>query len=290
MKEWRNHLPGFQGKKIVIIPLTALCSVLGTWTFYYILDNLARWYPILSLVALEPWLPILGSIFALTCAYLLIYSIWYRRKMLLARDRVTAYEKAILHGFAGIAIIIATVIHLYDPLIWFPLNLVPLPAPANPLTTILASSIWDLLAQHTTVSTPLFQAILGAAVFVFGFLLLIRSVETFGFDYVTVVYLYYPEESKLIDHKIYSIVRNPIYGAAILMGLGGVFSRCSFYATIVWFLVALVFIIHIRLVEDKELVERFGDSFRDYQQQVPSLFVHPKNWGKLVLFLSGKWK
>lgn len=273
----------------MVIPITALCSVLGTWTFYYILDNLARWYPIPSLVALEPLLPILGPIIALTSAFILILIVWHRRNKLLTRDRATAYQKAILYGFTGVTIIIATIIHLFDPLIWFPLNLVSLPAPANPLTTTLASSVWDLLAQHTTISTPLFQVILGTTVFVIGFLLAIRSVETFGFDYVTVVYLYYPEESHLIDNKIYSIVRNPVYGAAILMGLGGVFFRCSFYAAFVWVLVALVFVVHIRFVEDRELLERFGDSFRDYQRQVPSLFVHPKNLGKLILFLFGKW-
>lgn len=288
VKEWRNHLPELNGKKIAIIPIIILLTLSSTWALYFILDNLARWFPDPSLTTLEPWFPFIGPIVALTCAYLMVYSVWYRREKLLASDKVTAYGKAFIYGLAGVSIILATTIHLFDPMIWFPLHLISLPPPYNPLTSTLASSVWDLLAGHNLTSTPLLQVILGTAVFVFGLLIALRSVETFGFDYATVIYLYYPEESQLIDHKIYSIVRNPIYLAAITIGLGGLIFRCSIYTTLVWVFLLLVFVIHIRFVEDRELVERFGDSFRDYQRRVPSLIVYPRNWDKLVLFLFGK--
>jgi protein-S-isoprenylcysteine O-methyltransferase Ste14 len=136
----------------------------------------------------------------------------------------------------------------------------------------------------------LLQVVLSIAVVVFGLLMVIRSVEVLGFDYATVVYLYYPEESKLVHHKIYSIIRNPLYAGAIVIGFGGVLLRLSAYAAILWLLVLLLFAIHIHFVEDKELVKRFGASFRKYQQRVPSLLVRPRNWGRLVLFLFGKWR
>jgi len=290
MREWRDHLPGLRGKKILILPLTAVCSMLGTWAFYFILDNLARWFPAPSLITAEPWLPLLGRVIALPCAYLLVLSVFRRRAGLLARDKATAYQRALIPGLAGFASIIASIILIFDPLIWFPMRLIALPPPANPLTTTLASSVWDLLAQHSSTTTPLFQVVLSIAVVVFGLLLIVRSVETFGFDYAVLVYLYYPEESRLIDQKIYSIVRNPLYAGILVVGLGGVFLRFSAYAAIFWVLVWLLFVVHIHFVEDKELVERFGDSFRRYQQRVPSLFVRPRNWGKLVLFLFGKWR
>jgi protein-S-isoprenylcysteine O-methyltransferase Ste14 len=80
------------------------------------------------------------------------------------------------------------------------------------------------------------------------------------------------------------------YGAAITVGFGGLIFRCSVYAVIVWILLVLVLIIHIRYIEDRELLERFGDSFREYQQRVPAIIVHPSDWGKLILYLFGKLK
>jgi protein-S-isoprenylcysteine O-methyltransferase Ste14 len=290
MREWRNHTPGLRGKKILIVPLTIISSIIGTWAFYFIIDNIARWFPTPSLVAVEPWLPIIGSIAALSCAYLLVFSVWHRRAELIARNKATAYQRALILGLAGITSILASIIHIFDPITRTPTGFITIPPPANPLTTTLASSIWNLFSLQCSTTVHLFQVILSIAVVVFGLLMIIRSVEVLGFDYATVVYLYYPEESKLVDHKIYSIVRNPLYAGAIVIGFGGVLLRLSAYATILWLLVLLFFAVHIHFVEDKELIKRFGASFRKYQQTVPSLFVRPRNWGRLVLFLFGKWR
>jgi protein-S-isoprenylcysteine O-methyltransferase Ste14 len=290
MREWKKHTPGLRGKKALIVPVTVVSSIIGTWTFYFILDNMARWFPVPSLVAFEPWLPIIGSIIALSCAYLLVFSVWHRRAGLLAHDKATAYQRALIPGLAGITSILATIIHIFDPITRFPTGLIAIPPPANPLTTTFASSVLDLLALHCSTTAHLFQLILSITVIVFGLLMIIRSVEVLGFDYATVVYLYYPEESKLVDHKIYSIVRNPLYAGAIVIGFGGVLLRLSAYAMILWLLVLLFLSVHIHFVEDKELIERFGASFRKYRQSVPALFVRPRNWGRLVLFFLGKWK
>ncbi len=288
MREWRDHLPGLTGKMILIIPLIGILSALSTWVFYLILDNISRWYPTLELVAIEPFLPIIGPAIALTIALLLVYSVWARREKLMKNDKATAYERGFKPGFAGVAIVGTTIFHIYEPLIWFPFNIIPWTPPVNPLTTTLASSIWDLAAQHTTLFTPTFQVIIGWVIFAIGMVLAIRTLSTLGFDYAAVVYLFYPEESHLVKHEIYGLVRNPLYAGILTMGFGGVLFRFSAYSLIILGLGFLVLLIHIHFIEDKELVQRFGKDFQEYQQNVPVLFVQPKNWGKVFKFLFGK--
>jgi protein-S-isoprenylcysteine O-methyltransferase Ste14 len=137
--------------------------------------------------------------------------------------------------------LLTCVIHVYDPLDMFPAGFISVLPPANPLTNTLTTSLWNLLCLPYSVSAHLFQEILGIAVAVFGLLMVVRAFEVLGIDCATVVYLYYPEESKLVDHKIYSIVRNPLYAGAIVVGFGGVLLRASAYSAILWLLVLLVF-------------------------------------------------
>jgi hypothetical protein len=191
-----------RGKKLLVIPLTVICSVVGTLFFYFILENIDRWFPTPSLIKVEPWLPIIGSIIALSCAYLLVFSIWHRRAGLLAYDKKAAYQRALIPGLAGMSSLLTNIIHVYDPLDMFPAGFISVPPPANPLTTTLASSLWNLLGLPCSTTAHLFQEILGIAVAVFGLLMVVRGFEVLGIDYATVVYLYYPEESKLVDHKI----------------------------------------------------------------------------------------
>ena len=46
--------------------------------------------------------------------------------------------------------------------------------------------------------------------------------------------------------------------------------------------------IHIRLVEEKELIIRFGDSYREYQKQVPAILIKPKDIVRFMIFLIGR--
>ncbi|MFX0063685.1 MAG: methyltransferase family protein [Candidatus Hermodarchaeota archaeon] len=287
--EWRNHLPGLKGKKIAVIPILAFVSLLGTWTFYFSLNHLSRWFPTSFFIEVEPILPLLGSLIGAICAFSLVYSFFSRKEALLKKDKATAYEHGVKFGFVGIVIILATILYIYEPIIWFPLHLISIPTPINPLTSILSSSVFDLLFNRISSSENPFQVIFGLIFCVLGLLLIHQSVKLFGFDYVTAVYLYYPEESHLVDYKIYSIVRNPVYLGALIVGFGGVLFRCSLYAAILFGVVCVFFLVHIHFVEDKELVDRFGTSFLEYTKKVPALFVSPKNWKQLLLFIFGKW-
>jgi len=102
---------------------------------------------------------------------------------------------------------------------------------------------------------------------------------------MALMYLYYPEESDLQRQQIYSILRHPSYFGLILISLGGLFLRFSFYSIMSFLLVLIGFYIHITFVEEKELIERFGNTYLDYKKEVPSLFVKPRHLKLFLKFL-----
>jgi protein-S-isoprenylcysteine O-methyltransferase Ste14 len=121
-------------------------------------------------------------------------------------------------------------------------------------------------------------------VLITGMLLVRSAVFTFGIDYMMVVYLYFPEESEIQDHEIYSVVRHPTYLAGVLMGAAGFFFRLSVYSFILFFVVYLVFRLQI-VREERELIERFGDGYREYMRQVPALCFNPRKIRSFLRFI-----
>ncbi len=45
--------------------------------------------------------------------------------------------------------------------------------------------------------------------------------------------------------------------------------------------------IPIHFVEEKVLIDRFGDSYREYRNKTPAFFVPTKNWGLFFKNLIG---
>jgi len=45
--------------------------------------------------------------------------------------------------------------------------------------------------------------------------------------------------------------------------------------------------IHIHFVEEKELIDRFRDSYREYRKKTTTFFAHTKNWGLFFKYLIG---
>ena len=107
---------------------------------------------------------------------------------------------------------------------------------------------------------------------------------------MTVIYLYFPEESKIQNHKIYSVLRHPTYTGALLVGLGGMFSTLTLYSVIFFIVYLVAFYIHIHFVEEKELIARFGPSYQGYMNKVPTFFVNPDKLGAFLGFLLGATK
>jgi protein-S-isoprenylcysteine O-methyltransferase Ste14 len=88
---------------------------------------------------------------------------------------------------------------------------------------------------------------------------------------MVVLYLYFLNESKLQKNEIYSVLRHPTYAGAILICLRGT----VFTSTPLSFAAFAVFLagLYIHMVEECELIERFGDSYRSCRKKVTAFFV-----------------
>ena len=135
---------------------------------------------------------------------------------------------------------------------------------------------------------PLAWAALPAAYFFLsGALLFGRAVYTFGIDNLALVYVYWPEEGRLVRSRIYSVLRHPTYSGVLRMALGLALLRGNAMALLTGLVMPLGLTIWLRVVEEPELIERFGESYRDYRRQVPAFFVRPRDYASFWRFLVG---
>jgi len=131
---------------------------------------------------------------------------------------------------------------------------------------------------------PEFIAIpLGISIIIFGFLIRKPS-GGFDADIDTYLYLIYPEKGRLLVKGLYKYIRNPRYLSQgfISIGFGVVANNLlAIFLGIIHFLAFY----NLLLAEDKELIRRFGDDFKEYQNRVPALFPKFGNWSKFIKLL-----
>ncbi|MFW9967500.1 MAG: methyltransferase family protein [Candidatus Thorarchaeota archaeon] len=276
----REKLPGYPGRKIFIIPLQALVIAVLAYIFLIVLDILPRVFSdIIFLVILEPVLPLLGCLIIATIALWLIGTLWSRRDYMKSEFGDLSYQMMIPRGLVGIALIIPIVFHAFTSV-----RSLPPGPPVNELTILLSRSLLPFLGVPTNIDVGL-RLVLSGIILVLGLLVARSSFLTFGIDYMTVVYLYFPEESELQEHEIYSVTRHPTYMGAVLLGAAGMFFRFSLYSILTFAIFYILFRIQIRR-EEIELIDRFGDGYGEYREKVPALHVRPKDFRKFLHFLT----
>ncbi|MCW4033261.1 MAG: isoprenylcysteine carboxylmethyltransferase family protein [Candidatus Bathyarchaeota archaeon] len=276
----KEKLPAYHGKRIIFIPVTMAVFFTVGFSLALLLDILPRILPNNEILyLLEPTLPILGPVFLLSIGLFLVSNVWSRRDKLLKQSKELAYQRGIIFGIIGIPLIFSAGIHTYAPI-----EMLLLKSPINPTTSELSYSLLTMIPSWT--SFELYVRILVSLPFLIAGLLTIRqALLTFGIDYMMVVYVYYPKESKLQEHRIYSVLRHPTYFGLILIVAGGFLYRFSFYSMISFFLLVIGMLCHLMFVEEKELIERFGESYLNYRKQVPALLIKPSKIGSFIRFI-----
>jgi protein-S-isoprenylcysteine O-methyltransferase Ste14 len=254
LDKFLERIPKFSGKKIVILPIYVLVIFslsLMIQIYFDVLPSITTVSGLLGIFTII--FPVLGVLLIGFIGIILVYQMWSRRRRLKEKYGQLSYQKIFLVGFAGVILLISIVVnnliafYQYNPSFWAQL-------PFSIFVTSLTSSIpsVSLLLGYIHFFLGVFFCLLGVAT-------MIRSVLTFGFDYMTVTYLYFPEESELQDHKIYSVLRHPAYSGILLICLGGTFIQLNIYSIMFFLILYFGMFIHIHFVEERELIHRFGD-------------------------------
>ena len=277
-----EKLPAYPGKRIVLLPLRGVVATVVGYMFLIMLSVIPRIFnDVACLTIIEPFLPLAGGILIATEALWRIWEIWNKRDQLKKIHGELAYQKMITRGVIGVFLI--------PPLVFLAFTSIqslPPGPPVNDLTIQWSRSLLPFIGLPPEIELW-FRLIFSGTFLILGALTVRSALLTFGLDYMTVVYLYFPEESEIQEHEIYSVVRHPAYLSGVLLGLAGLFFRFSVYSIFMSILLCLVFRLLI-WKEEKELVERFGEGYIEYKKRVPSLLIRPSRIKVYFKFLAIK--
>lgn len=279
-KKFREKTPWFSGKKIYVLPVFVICLLSLYIAILIGFDSLPGR---IAESNVSPFLlslyPLVGVLVICVVGFVMVYQMWLQRDRLKMKYGSLSYQRICLVGFAGVICWLSLVINLFIPYWSF--------SPSFWIGSPLRALVLPLESYVPVAGSVLFWVRMALAILfsAIGIMMMIRSLQTFGFDYMTVVYLYFPEESKLQNHEIYSALRHPMYAGALTVGLGGMFFTFTLYSIIFLIVFILAFYIHIHFVEEKELIQRFGKSFQEYRKNVPAFVPNPRNTGIFLDFL-----
>jgi protein-S-isoprenylcysteine O-methyltransferase Ste14 len=246
MEQLRKHVPDLNTRDGRIrVGLYALGWFLLVTFYFVVSDHIPTW-------------SIDSQIVVIALGFILLRLFFTHKKAYQEKYKELAYRNACAHyGIPGLAIIMAAVAHAaymngpFMPRGWW-------------TTVFIVLGIWLL--------------IIGAALW-------IRGIFAFGLDNLALLYVYYPKEGKIVDSKIYSILRHPVYAGVlrVIIGLALLNGNGNSIAFILFAPLGLFG--WIRLIEEKELIERFGQSYLDYRKRVPAFWPRLRDYGKFFGFL-----
>jgi protein-S-isoprenylcysteine O-methyltransferase Ste14 len=279
IEKLREKLPAYPGKRLAIIPLQSFLIAVLAIVFLIILDITPRMYSYITiLVIIEPLLPIIGSLLIAALANWLVSSVWSKREETKSQLGDLAYQKMFPRGLTGVFLWAPLMFHTFTSI-----RSLPPGPPVNDVTVLLSRSLIAFLGVSQEIDIW-FRIVLSAVFFVLGLATVRSAIMTFGIDYMAVVYLYFPEESEVQDHAIYSVIRHPTYLAGTLLAAAGLFFRFSIYSILFFLIIYLIFRMQISR-EEEELIERFGEGYDDYRKKVPALLVKPSKIRQYFRFL-----
>ncbi|MCD6342770.1 MAG: isoprenylcysteine carboxylmethyltransferase family protein [Spirochaetaceae bacterium] len=129
-------------------------------------------------------------------------------------------------------------------------------------------TVWGLIKQPQNLSLFSVQSVIGLALIIIGFIIMIVGQVTLFRNYSGTVAI--REDHQLITHGIYRFTRNPIYLGGIMVVTG----LPIYVASLSGFLTSLVLIPiilnRIRL-EENLLTEEFQDAYQKYKETTKKL-------------------
>lgn len=223
-----------------------VCGVFTlTTAYFFITDQIPTW-------------TIDSQIVVMALGFLLVSRLFTQKQSFIEKYKAKAYTYAFgRFVLPGLAIIFAAIVHIAY------MNGPKFTQPA-----------------FITIAT-----ILGWYLLFVGALLWIRSAFTIGLGHLSMLYVYFPEEGIMKNTNIYGILRHPVYAGALRVCIGLALLNTGIYALSFAILLPLGFTGWIRLVEEKELIERFDGSYLDYRRQIPAFWPRFRDIGNFFIFL-----
>jgi len=276
----REKLPDYQGKKIYLFMVIAFIVFLSSLMFQLIMDSIPRIFTDVTILQiLAPLTPIIGSLIIVIIGFIIVYNFWRIREKYLRKYGNRAYQRAFRFVVTGIPMVISVIVHSI-----FPTDFILTYGDNNDFSEYLATPISDILFDFSILIFYI-RIFLFFVFLAVGLTVIIKALKIFGIDNMGLVYVFYSKESTLQNHEIYSIIRHPTYHGLMLISISSIFFRFSIYS-IIYFLIFFIGInIHIKFVEEKELIERFGEQYKNYKENVPAFFVRIKDLKKYLTFI-----
>lgn len=135
------------------------------------------------------------------------------------------------------------------------------------------------------VIPPVVADALGLFGIVQGVLLGLRAMMSFGLARAALVYSYFPEQDHLVQSRLYAYLRHPLYAMMAHVSIGAAFlsnNTLALGCALIYFAKLVIW----SWLEEKELMERFGQSYHAYRQQTPAFFPRirdlPGFWRTLI--------
>jgi protein-S-isoprenylcysteine O-methyltransferase Ste14 len=129
-------------------------------------------------------------------------------------------------------------------------------------------SAWDLVRQQGDLYILSVQSIVGLALIVIGFTILLVAQVTLRRYYSSTLVI--REDHQLITHGIYRFIRHPIYLGNIMFFIGVPVYVSSLYGLLIMSALIPIFLNRIR-IEERMLTEEFGDAYRTYKEATSKL-------------------
>ncbi len=246
MEILRAHVPELRAGRGPLIALAVGIVFVAASGVLMLVD---RWWPAWT------WA---GQLTGVLLGFVVAGQFFWRRKAYRARYGALAYRNALVHYILpGLPIMFAAIFHtLYLP-------------GERALTG------WRM---------PL-GVMLGLYFFLTGVLLYVRAYLVFGVDNLGMLYVYFPQESRLVNASIYGLLRHPAYSGAIRMGLAFGLWRGTLFSVLFGLFMPIGLTLWLRLVEEPELVERFGEAYADYRRATPAFWPRLKDLSRFYAFL-----
>lgn len=240
-----HHAPELNSNSAWLKIAASSLGIFCLTTLYFILsDQIPTW-------------TIDSQIVVMALGYLILGRFFSQKKSLIDKYGNEAYRRAFARfALPGLAIIFAAIAHI---------GYMNGPKFTNP--NILAVFTWA-----------------GWLFIIVGALLWVRAALAFGIDNLTMLYAYFPEEGHMVNSSIYGVIRHPIYGAALRVSTGLALLNAGIYPIVFAIILPLGVFGWLRLVEEKELLERIPQ-YAEYRNRVPAFFPYPNRIPAFFKFL-----